>query len=159
MTRQASALSIEPATPADCEALSALAFRSKASWGYSDAFMAACREELRVTPLRLRADGYRCFVARLDGRLAGFCAVEARAGEPPELEALFVEPGLMRGGVGSALLARAAEAAAGFGAAELQIQSDPYALPFYLAAGAVQTGTRPSDSIPGRELPLLTLAL
>ena len=33
--------------------------------------------------------------------------------------------------------------------------SDPHAEAFYLAAGAVRIGSRPSDSIAGRELPLL----
>ena len=39
---------IRDASPGDCEALSALAFSSKAHWGYDDAFMAACRDELTV---------------------------------------------------------------------------------------------------------------
>ena len=37
-------------------ALSDLSIRSKQSNGYDDAFMDACRDELAVTPERLRAD-------------------------------------------------------------------------------------------------------
>lgn len=34
----------------EVDGLTALAFRSKAFWGYDDTFMAACRDELRVDP-------------------------------------------------------------------------------------------------------------
>src|SRR5262249_41747466 len=38
----------------DCDALSALAFASKASWGYDDTFMEACRADLTILPENLR---------------------------------------------------------------------------------------------------------
>jgi hypothetical protein len=37
---------IRPAQADEVEALTALALRSKAHWGYDDAFMEACRAEL-----------------------------------------------------------------------------------------------------------------
>ncbi|MEE8545291.1 MAG: hypothetical protein V3T29_05715 [Alphaproteobacteria bacterium] len=41
---------IRPARPGEAAALTDLALRSKAHWGYDAAFMAACRAELTVTP-------------------------------------------------------------------------------------------------------------
>jgi len=39
------------------------------------------------------------------------------------------------------------------------IQGDPHATRFYVAAGGVRSGTRPSGSIAGRTLPLFVIAL
>ena len=39
----------------EAEQLTQLALRSKASWGYSEEFMAACRDELTLTAARLAA--------------------------------------------------------------------------------------------------------
>ena len=50
-------------------ALTELAPRAKASWGYDAAFMDACRYELAMTPARLAA--WRVWVAEADGAVAG----------------------------------------------------------------------------------------
>src|SRR5688500_6000127 len=90
----------------EAEALSALALRSKAYWGYDAAFMARCRDELTVRPddMELR----RVHVAEVGGRVVGFVTVE---GQPPEGEigALFVDPDVIGSSVGAgrALWARA----------------------------------------------------
>ena len=47
---------IRRALETEGEALSDLSMRSKQSNDYDDAFMDACRDELAVTPERLRAD-------------------------------------------------------------------------------------------------------
>ena len=44
-------------------------------------------------------------------------------------------------------------------AAELRIEADPEAVPFYQRMGAKITGSAPSGSIPGRRLPLLRYTL
>lgn len=80
---------IRPARPTEAAALSELAIRSKAHWGYSAVFLEASRPHLTLTKESLAAEP--CFVAERDGRIRGFYRLR---GEPPEgrLEDLFVEP-------------------------------------------------------------------
>jgi GNAT superfamily N-acetyltransferase len=144
------------ARPEEADRLSELALHSKAHWGYSPEFMEACREDLAVSSERCNA-GLVGVVA--DGeRLLGFYAL---AGEAPdgELDQLFVDPTAMGDGLGRQLLATAAEHALELGMRSLRIEADPHAEDFYRHMGALKVGTVPSTSIPGRELPLLTLDL
>ena len=50
---------VRAARPAEAEAISALALRSKAHWGYDPAFLEACREDLTIDPAW--CDGVRNF--------------------------------------------------------------------------------------------------
>jgi GNAT superfamily N-acetyltransferase len=148
---------IRRARPDEAAVLSALAYRSKAYWGYTAAFMAACRAELTYDPA---AVGSLCVgVAERRGTVVGFYALGRCRRAVIELEALFVDPGHIGTGCGTVLLRDAVAQAARLGAHRLFIQSDPHAVGFYRAAGAVQVGERPSSSMPGRRLPLLFLAL
>ena len=137
--------------------LSALALRSKAYWGYPEDFLEACRAELTVEPHRLRDDRYRCFVAVENDAISGFYAVEPVSETVFELEALFVEPDRIGRGIGRLLIRHALDTLAKRNATRLLIQGDPHATEFYLAAGARRIGWRPSDSIPGRSLPLFEI--
>ncbi|MEV6672167.1 GNAT family N-acetyltransferase [Streptomyces sp. NPDC051162] len=145
---------IRAARTDEAEILSELALRSKAYWGYDEAFMAACRDELTVSASAIAGTA----VAEQDGRILGFVIVE---GSPPSgvLDMLFVEPHAIGKGVGRALFAHATATAAEHGFGRLTIEADPHAEPFYLAMGATRVGTRPSGSLPGRALPLLAIAL
>ena len=147
---------IRPALPEDAPALSALALRAKAHWGYDAAFIAACRDDLTVTPADIAAHTIRA--ALLDGEPCGFYQLRV-AGETAELTDLWIEPRAIRQGQGRALWAHAVAAARARGCRELLVQSDPHAEGFYRAMGATRIGTRRSTVIPGRELPLLRLAL
>lgn len=150
---------IRDARPQESAALSDLSMRSKAHWGYPVDFMEACREELTVTAEDL-GDADRYYrVAEVDGQLAGFYGIARLPGGDFELEALFVEPAHIGTGIGRQILADACELAASRGGGSMIIQGDPNAEAFYLAAGGVRMGSRPSESIPGRELPLFRLAL
>jgi GNAT superfamily N-acetyltransferase len=139
---------------AEAGAISALALRSKAHWGYDAAFLEACRADLTTDPAW--CDGVRLVVAEDDGVLLGYARI---AGGPPvaELAGLFVDPPAIGRGVGGALLEHALAVAAGLGIETLEIDSDPYAEPFYRHAGAVRTGTSPSTVDPARLLPRLAL--
>ena len=137
----------------ECEALGALALRSKAVWGYSAAFMEACRDELQVEPDAV-SDTTVC---TRDGRVVGFYTLVNLSETRAELEALFIEPDALRQGVGSALLDHARDEARSRGVTEVEIQGDPNADAFYRKHGAEQVGTRPSGSIEGRALPLYLL--
>ncbi|MET8702360.1 GNAT family N-acetyltransferase [Kitasatospora sp. NPDC058032] len=147
---------IRPARPSEAAALSALALRSKAHWGYDAEFIEACRAELTLDPQRIGPD--RTAVAEDDGRVLGFVTL---TGAPPkgELGMIFVEPDAIGRGIGRRLMDHLRAEATALGFDRITVEADPHAEPFYLAMGAVRTGTAPSGSIPGRELPLLTLHL
>lgn len=150
---------IRDAHPQEASLLSALAFRSKAYWGYPAEFMESCRAELTVDADRIGADGTTCRVAAHDSRVLGFYVVEKVSDGVYELEALFVEPDFIGIGIGRSLLQHAIRTLSDRRASRLIIQGDPNASRFYFAAGAHQVGTRESGSIPGRQLPLFEIRL
>ena len=149
-------LALRPARPEEGAELTELCLRSKAVWGYDDAFMAACRKELTLTPASIRASQVQ--VAELDGRLAGVAEVKS-AGRTAQLEKLFVEPAMLRTGTGRKLLDWAIATTRAAGATALVIEADPDAAEFYRRMGAVDDGLVPSGSIPGRLIPRLNLPL
>jgi GNAT superfamily N-acetyltransferase len=141
-------MELRPARADEAGPLTELALAAKGHWGYDEAFLAACRDELTVTPQ------HRATVAERDGRVVGFYTLD---GEPPEIELgmMFVAPAEIGTGVGRALWAHAVDEAARAGADRLTIDSEPHAEAFYLAMGAVRVGEIASGSIPGRTLPRL----
>jgi GNAT superfamily N-acetyltransferase len=150
-------LKIRNAEVAECDTLSALCIRSKAHWGYDDAFMDASREALTVSPDMVREN--RVWVAEDRGEILGVAALEPVEPGTVELALLFVEPGAMGRGVGRLLFRHAVHMAAARGARRMEILADPGAVPFYERMGARKRGTRPSDAIPGRRLPFLGMNL
>ena len=147
---------IRRAPPADLAALSDLCMRSKAHWGYDQAFLDACRAELTLRPDDV-AGTELAFIgspARPDAM-----AQLGVDGREADLLKLFVDPGVMGRGYGRRLFRWAAEEARARGAAYMVIEADPGAVPFYRRMGARPAGTVPSGSIPGRELPRLILDL
>ncbi|MET8470701.1 GNAT family N-acetyltransferase [Streptomyces sp. NPDC006422] len=148
---------LRPARPDEAERLSALALRSKAHWGYDDAFMASCVAELTLHPSEV--ERRRTTVAEdADGRLLGLVTLE---GAPPvgELGLMFVDPDAMGLGVGRLLFEHMREAARAAGFRAVGWSADPNAVPFYEAMGGRHVGVTPSGSIPGRTLPLMELRL
>ncbi|MEM7359924.1 MAG: GNAT family N-acetyltransferase [Pseudomonadota bacterium] len=139
--------------------LTKLALDSKAVWGYSPEFMAACRAELTVDETKLSDTRFQYWVSEDKQEILGFYALEKQSDTTFELEALFVTPGSIGKGVGRALLEHAKAQAASEGATTLTIQGDPNAEKFYRAAGAQRVGELESASIPGRFLPLFELRI
>lgn len=150
---------VRPAVLEDAECLSALAFRSKAYWGYSHDFMEACREELRYTQADIGSKGFLFAIAELSRTIVGFYAIKALSDNQFELEALFVEPAYIGQGIGRMLIEHAKQTAKKLGGDRLVIQSDPHAVGFYQAAGGVSIGDRESASISDRLLPMLAIPL
>ncbi len=148
---------IREAWPAEAGALSALALRSKAYWGYAPDFLEACRNELTVDGSRIGSASYCCFVALEVDAIVGFYTLERVSAGIWELDALFVEPARIGTGIGRSLLQHALRILSQRGATRLVIQGDPNATDFYTAVGARQVGTRESSSIPGRLLPLFEI--
>jgi len=160
---------IRPALSSEAAALSALALRSKAYWGYSHDFMDRCREELSYSGDQLLSDGYSFQVLEASAEVRGFYAIEwqqavrhqSGVGEANacELEALFVDPPYIGRGIGRALVEHAKSAARERGIRRIIIQGDPHATSFYCGVGGVRTGDRESGSIAGRILPVFEIAL
>ena len=150
---------VRPARTHEADALSALAVRSKGHWGYDQAFLDRCRDELRVSEEQLVSDAHCYRVVEVDGVLAGFYALQRVSSEVFELDALFVEPAFIGRGIGRELVEHATRLATRMGASRMVIQGDPNAADFYRAAGAREAGERPSGSIPGRMLPLFVMEL
>ena len=148
---------IRPAMPEEAHDLSSLAFRSKAYWGYDDAFMAACRNELTVSPEAICRNP--TFVIEGDGQALGFYMLNPVENNNAELDYLFVEPDAIDHGYGGKLLEHAKGVAAAGGYSHMIVQSDPNAEPFYRRAGGELVGNKPSASIPGRLLPVLMIDL
>ena len=150
---------IRPAVPDEAGYLSDLALRSKAYWGYSLEFMESCRSELTVDPKRILSDEFDYVVAVDKETVVGFYAIEAVSSTVFELEALFVEPDRIGCGIGRLLVQHAVRNVADKGGETLVIQGDPNATKFYSAAGARHIGSRESESIPGRFLPLFQISI
>jgi GNAT superfamily N-acetyltransferase len=174
---------VRAARPEEAGAISALALRSKAHWGYEAAFLEACRADLTIDPAW--CDGVRLVVADGGGLLeddsgllgddsgllgddsgllgddSGLLGYARVAGDPPagELAGLFVDPVAIGRGVGGLLLRHAVGIAARLGFRTLEIDSDPYAEAFYLHAGAARVGEFASTVDPARLLPRLRLAV
>lgn len=150
---------VRAAAPGEAAAISALALRSKAHWGYSEEFMTACRDELTYSDSQIDSDNYEFYVCETEARIAGFYALGLLGPVDAEIEALFVEPELIGRGIGRTLIEHAKARAAELGIRRMIIQGDPNARSFYEAAGGESDGQRESGSIPGRFLPIFRIDL
>ena len=144
----ASDVTVRGARPGEAAALTALAVRSKAHWGYDDTFMQMSQASLTVSAADV-ASG-RVLVAERQGLLFGMAKVEPDG----ELGMMFVDPLCLNRGVGRALFDAAVALARRLGAQRMAILADPNAAPFYERMGARLVSQAPSDAIPGRTLPL-----
>ena len=138
---------------ADAAALSELAFRSKAHWGYDAAFMETCRGYLTLSAEEL--DTWPAYIVEIDGRPAGFYVLIVPGDGAAELDDLFVDPTAIGQGVGRRLWEHAVATARAHGCREIGFESDPHAEGFYLAMGAERIGEIASTAAPGRMLPLM----
>ena len=136
--------------------LGQLCLRSKAVWGYDDAFMTACRTELTLRPDELQSTHLQ--VAECETTVVGLAQIKV-TGTDADLLKLFVEPALLKSGVGRLLFEWATATARSLGAVQMIIEADPGAVPFYERMGARHAGFAPSQSIPGRALPRLQMDL
>jgi GNAT superfamily N-acetyltransferase len=149
-------LLVREARPDELPGLSDLCLRSKAVWGYDDAFLEACRRELTLQAEEL--DTTKVVVAEDSNGVAGMVQIKV-VRKQADLLKLFVEPHMLRKGIGRQLFDWAVEQARSMGAGRLLIESDPDAAPFYRRMGARDVGVVASGSIPGRLLPRLTYEL
>ena len=149
---------IRRACEADAAQLSELAFRSKASNGYDDRFMEACRAELTIRPADFAKRDF--WIAENDaGAILGFAGLWHVADGLVEVDPIYVEPAIKGQGVGQILWRQLEEHARTTGASKIGLDSDPFAVPFYQRMGCRVVGEAPSGSIPGRMLPRMEKVL
>jgi GNAT superfamily N-acetyltransferase len=147
-------LRIRPARADEAPALTELCLRSKAHWGYDDDFMRASRPALTIAP-EMIAEG-RVLVAETSNGVVGVAtAALIDASGVYDLGHMFVSPDAIRTGAGRALFEAILALVRDKGGKRLVIVADPNAEEFYRRLGAKRIGDAPSDSIPGRFLPLL----
>jgi ribosomal protein S18 acetylase RimI-like enzyme len=149
-------LLVRLARSSEADALTKLAMTAKASWGYSDAFMEACRAELTITPAKMAA--WTVSVAQLDATMCGMIALNiAGIKEDAELENFFVHPSCQGRGIGRALMSTLLRTCQARSVRVLRVDADPNAEHIYQQFGFVTVGRSPSRSISGRTLPRMEL--
>ena len=149
-------LHIRRARLSEAEALTALAVRSKAHWGYDEAFMARCHDALAAKPENMKRWPY--FVAERDGEIVGFYGFEPED-QQVGLARFFVAPEAIGSGEGRALMDHAKASARTGGFDELIAIADPHAAAFYQRMGGRPAGAVPSEVDPARPLPVLRFPL
>lgn len=147
---------IRRARQEEADALTALATRAKAHWGYDAEFMDRVSDAMVLSPADIAA--HEVFVLQDPaGAVVGFHRVIP--GDPAELEDMWVEPETMGNGHGRRLFEHAAAIARSLGAGALELDADPNAVGFYERMGMLRVGETPSTRIPGRALPRMRLEL
>jgi predicted N-acetyltransferase YhbS len=148
------AIQFRSATGADAPALTALARRAKASWGYPPAWLAAWEGDLTLTPDYL--EYHRAFVAEREGQVVGVVVLEEHPARW-SLEHVWVDPDAQGRGTGRALVEHALAVAVAYRQGPVEVVSDHFAGPFYERLGAVRVGAQPAPmpEADDRMLPIL----
>ncbi|QQE78354.1 GNAT family N-acetyltransferase [Alicyclobacillus sp. SO9] len=149
-------VTIRRATLDEASTLTSIALASKAVWGYDEAFMEQCREELTVTLEYIRS--CEVYVAELEEQIAGFYGLIPKKPDGV-LDYLYVAPNLLKQGIGRKLWEHLLQTAKSLDLKIISIDAEPNAENFYRAMGAERIGVTPSGSIPGRFIPLLKLTV
>lgn len=147
---------IRRAHPHEADALTALATRAKAHWGYDTEFMGRVHEAMTLSAADVEAHDV-WVLQDATWRVVGFHRVIA--GDPAELEDMWVEPDAMGNGHGRRLFEHAVAIARTRGATALELDADPNAIGFYVRMGMRRIGETPSTLFPGRALPRMRLEL
>lgn len=131
---------IGPARPSEVEALSALARRSKAHWGYPADWLEAWGPQLTLS--RADLETHEVFVARGAEQPVGFYSLAF--GNRAALEHLWMDPRFMGRGLGRRLVEHAMSRTALRGYGSLQVDADPNAEAFYVRMGGIRVGLVPA---------------
>ncbi|WP_152394883.1 GNAT family N-acetyltransferase [Paenibacillus guangzhouensis] len=143
-------MNIRQAVVEDCQHISHLAYRSKAYWGYSEDFLAKCKDDLTVTAPYL--EQYIVYVLEQHDEIVAFYSFSV---QEKKLDALFVDPAYIGQGCGQRLWADLLSRVKAMNVTAFTIDSDPYAEAFYIKMGAKRIGEIASTVFPDRKLPLM----
>jgi N-acetylglutamate synthase-like GNAT family acetyltransferase len=114
---------------------------------------------ITVGPEKIRDEKCHFMVAELESNIVGYYGLERFSMVEYELIALFVEPEYIGTGIGRFLIKHALNNVAERGGSKLTIQGDPNAESFYRASGGRLVGSRESESISGRYLPVFEVTI
>lgn len=145
-------LNIRRARKEDSEALSNVAARSEAYWGYDSEYMEKFRRIYKVTKEFITENP--TFVMEEDNNIIGFYAV-LRENDITSLEYFFIEPRYIGQGYGKILWNHLINNCKIAGIRELDIVTSPQAQDFYVKMGAVACGEVESLLKEGRIIPHL----
>src|SRR4051812_22440955 len=138
-------MQIRRAAAEDSDALSDLAHRAKAHWGYPAHWMREWDAQLTIIPGYLEL--HEVWVAEEAGQIIRMCALAARR-DRWHLEHVGVEPSAHGRGVGRALVMHALEEARRRHHGMVELLADPFASGFYERLGARRAGDVPAP-MPG----------
>jgi len=150
-------IALRRARPEEADALTALAIRSKAHWGYDADFMQRCIPELRITPEDL-AHAAAAYVAEERDGPSGVYILIVRE-TTPTLSNLWIDPPAIGRGVGRRLWEHMLAEARAAGFDTVRLEADPNAAGFYERMGAQHVGDAPSRVAPGRLLPVFEVTI
>jgi GNAT superfamily N-acetyltransferase len=122
-------MTIRDAVPSEKGELEALQLRASLTNAGDRAALLAHPDAIEIPLEELTAGDV--FVLEFHDRIAGFAAVQPRADHEMDLDALFVEPELMRHGVGRLLVEHCAQIARSRGFRALYVIGNPHAEAFY----------------------------
>lgn len=149
---------LRPAEVSDVGPMTDVSIRSKQSNGYDDAFIDACRDELTITAARLCQGEY--WVAVDGAEIIGCASLSPDEGHRTGMvHSFFIDPDYQGRGIGRLIWTLLLQRADAYAMTEVRLDADPNAVPFYEAMGFEVVGLSPSDSIPDRALPHMTLSL
>ncbi|PEY32207.1 GNAT family N-acetyltransferase [Bacillus cereus] len=131
--------------------LSKIALESKATWGYSEEFILACKEDLTITEEYIKNNDV--YVLEKQGVKIGFFSFQCK--EQIVLDFLYLHPDYKGKGYGKVLWKGVVEKAVELGMKSFTIDSDPNAKGYYIKMGAKLIGETPSTVFKNRTLPLL----
>jgi GNAT superfamily N-acetyltransferase len=132
-TDRTASVRIRPAAAGEGERLREITTAAKGLWGYDPARIREWTAALDLSPGRLAAA--HAYVAELDRRAVAWAEILPPAGGVCVLDHLWVEPGLIRRGLGSLLFRFAADRARELGATAMEWEAEPNALGFYRKMG------------------------
>ena len=150
-------IEIRYAVPNEAEALSQIAIKAKAHWGYPENLMQAWAPELTFSHEYFIEN--ESWVAVMDNRPVAFYTLQDKAGTA-WIENLWVLPEYIGKGVGRRLFLHALARARELGYKTLQLEADPNALGFYEKMGMSKIGERRLEAAGQlRVLPMMEINL
>ncbi|QHE52271.1 GNAT family N-acetyltransferase [Pontibacillus sp. HMF3514] len=125
------------AIPEESPHLSNIAIKSKAYWGYSEAFMKECELLLHVPSDRIAKD--HVYVIEDGGSVTGFYSIIQNKNHA-WLEDFYLDPVYIGEGLGKRMWYHMVSVARNYSIEKIEWESDPYAAPFYEWMGATKIG-------------------
>lgn len=145
------ALTVRRATAGESKALTDIACRSEAYWGYDPVFIERFECVYQVTEKFINENP--TFLMQQDSEIVAFYGL--LMGPEVSLEYFFVEPRYIGKGYGRLLWKHLVERCKELGIGEFHIVTSPQAKEFYVKMGAVPRGEVESLLRKGRMVPLL----